>query len=145
MLSPSHVILSGAKNLAEDRTKAVVDHFDDTGIMLAVRLLISALIVTLAIAALSALATGVQVAAQEPPVGKFRVVPPSGPIGTSVMVSGNFDREITGVRFQCWHSDIPDLGVDVAYTAAKPSPSFTFKYTIPAELPLIQETKQRWA
>ena len=106
--------------------------------MLAMRLLISALIVTLAIAALSAIATEVRVAAQELPVGEFQVVPTSVPIGTSVTVSGNFDREITSVRFECWHSDTPDLGVDVAYTAPEPSPTFTFAYTIPAELNISQ-------
>lgn len=82
--------------------------------------------------------TDAQAVAQEPPVGEFRVVPPSGPIGATVLVSGDFDREITGVRFQCWHYDTPDLVVDAAYTAEEPSPSFTFAYTIPAEMGIRQ-------
>ncbi len=91
-----------------------------------------------AIAALCALATGAQVAAQELPVGEFLVVPPSGPVGTVVTVSGDFDREITRVRFSCVYSDTYDVGYDVAHTPAAPSPSFTFEYNIPAELGLRQ-------
>ena len=72
------------------------------------------------------------------PVGEFLVVPPSGPVGTVVTVSGDFDREITRVRFSCVYSDTYDVGYDVAHTPAEPSPSFTFEYNIPAELGLRQ-------
>ncbi len=91
-----------------------------------------------AIAVLYALATGAQVAAQELPVGEFRVVPPSGPIGTVVMVSGDFDREITRVRFYCLYRETFDEGFDVAHTPSEPSPTFMFEYEIPAELGLRQ-------
>ncbi len=92
-----------------------------------------------AIAVLCALATGAQAAAQEPPVGEFHVVPSSGHIGTTVTVSGDFDREITHVRFQCTYDDTHDEGRDGAHTPAEPSSSFVFEYKIPAELDLVRQ------
>ncbi|MCH8993726.1 MAG: hypothetical protein IH959_02015 [Chloroflexi bacterium] len=96
------------------------------------RAFIVALTLTFAIAVTAtALVTGAQVAAQELPVGEFRVVPPLGPVGTVVAVSGDFDREITRISFMCG-------GFDEAHIPAEPSPSFTFEYKIPVEMLPIQ-------
>lgn len=87
-----------------------------------------------ALGVLCALAVGAQAAAQELPVGVFHVVPPSGPIGTVVTVSGDFDREITLVSFWCLYSEPLDEGFNYLRTPVEPSPSFTFDYEIPSEL-----------
>lgn len=72
------------------------------------------------------------------PVGAFRVVPPSGPPGTVVTVSGEFDENITGVRFRCLYRDLSQEGLVEANHLPQPSPSFSFKFQIPARLPLAQ-------
>lgn len=73
-----------------------------------------------------------------PPVGEFSAVPDSGPVGTVVTVSGDFDKNITGVRFRCLYRDTFDEGLVEAYLLPEPSPTFTFQFEIPAELSLRQ-------
>ena len=81
-----------------------------------------------------------KVAAQDSPLGVFRVEPTSGAIGSVVTVSGDFDRDITRVRFSCLYRELGEQGFDVVRELAIPSPRFTFEYTIPAELNVRQYT-----
>ena len=81
-----------------------------------------------------------QVAAQELPVGEFRVEPMSGAIGSVVTVSGDFDRDITQVSLRCRYRDLGEETYNLARVLAVPSSSFTFDYTIPAEMNVVQYT-----
>lgn len=100
------------------------------------RIKLAALIVALFATVVAATTT--QVAAQELPVGEFRVVPQSGPVGTVVMVSGDFDKDITQVTFRCTYFDIFEEGWADAHIPAEASPSFRFEYKIPPELSEVQ-------
>ncbi len=82
-----------------------------------------------------------QVEAQELPLGEFSVVPTAGAIGSVVTVSGDFDRDITKVSFRCLYRELGEEALDPsALYLEVPSPSFTFQYTIPAELTVRQYT-----
>lgn len=80
------------------------------------------------------------VEAQDLPVGEFRVVPTSGAIGSAVTLSGDFDRDITKVSFRCRYRELGEEARVDAFHLAVPSPGFTFQYTIPAELNVVQYT-----
>lgn len=81
-----------------------------------------------------------QVEAQELPVGEFRVEPMSGAIGSVVTISGDFDRDITQVSLRCRYRDLGEETYNLARVLAVPSSSFTFDYTIPAEMNVVQYT-----
>lgn len=96
------------------------------------------LAVIVAMCAVVVAVAGAQIAAQEDPVGEFRVVPSSGPVGTVVTVSGDFDKDITRVRVECGFIDSYDVAFDEAHFLREPSPRFVFEYEIPAEMFLVQ-------
>ena len=80
------------------------------------------------------------VEAQDLPLGDFRVEPTSGAIGSVVTVSGDFDRDITKVSFRCRYRELGEEARVDAFHLAVPSTGFTFQYTIPAELNVVQYT-----
>ena len=98
------------------------------------------LVATAVLCAALVLVSEAQVAAQELPVGEFRVEPMSGAIGSVVTVSGDFDRDITQVSLRCWYRDLREETYNLARVLAVPSTSFTFDYTIPAEMNVVQYT-----
>jgi hypothetical protein len=71
-----------------------------------------------------------------PPAGEFIVTPSSGPPGTLVTVTGEFDQPISYVEFRCVYQGEPYEALESAYSVPEPSTSISFEYRIPAQLPI---------